>query len=80
MQDLGGDSRVLNFYLQCSEKARVSWYHQTGTFISRQEYWSGLSFPSPGNLSHPGTKYASPALQADSTAEPPGKPAELGGG
>ena len=31
-----------------------------------QEYWSGLPFPSPGDLPHPGIKLMSPALQADS--------------
>ena len=34
--------------------------------FSRQEYWSGLPFPSPGDLPGPGTKPRSPALQADS--------------
>ena len=34
--------------------------------FSRQEYWSGLPFPSPGNLLYPGIKPGSPALQADS--------------
>ena len=34
--------------------------------FSRQEYWSGLPFPSPGNLPNPGIKPGSPALQADS--------------
>ena len=34
--------------------------------LSRQEYWSGLPFPSPGDLSNPGTELGSPALQADS--------------
>ena len=33
--------------------------------FSRQEYWSGLPFPSPGDLPDPGIK-GSPALQADS--------------
>ena len=33
--------------------------------ISRQEYWSGLPFPSPGDLPNPGIKPESPALQAD---------------
>ena len=43
--------------------------------FSRQEYWSGLPFPSPGNLPDPGIKPRCPALQADSlTSEPPGKP------
>ena len=34
--------------------------------FSRQEYWSGFPFPSPGNLPHPGIKPMSPALQVDS--------------
>ena len=34
--------------------------------FSRQEYWSGLPFPSPGDLPDPGTEPGSPALQADS--------------
>ena len=42
---------------------------------SRQEYWSGLTFPSPGDLPDSGIEPGSPALQADSLpAEPPGKP------
>ena len=39
--------------------------------LSRQEYWRGLPFPSPGDLPHPGIKSAPPAppaLQADSLA------------
>ena len=43
--------------------------------FSRQEYWSGLPFPSPGDLSNPGIESWSPTLQADAlTSEPPGKP------
>ena len=43
--------------------------------FSRQEYWSGLPFPSPGDLPDPGIEHRSPALQADAlTSEPPGKP------
>ena len=43
--------------------------------FSRQESWSGLPFPSPGNLPDPGIEPRSPALQADPlTSEPPGKP------
>jgi len=34
--------------------------------FSSQEYWSGLPFPSPGDLPDPGIKPRSPALQADS--------------
>ena len=43
--------------------------------FSRQEYWSGLPFPSPGDLPDPGIEPRSPALQADAlTSEPRGKP------
>ena len=38
--------------------------------FSRQEYQSGLSFPSPGDLPNPGTEPGSPTLQADSLSEP----------
>ena len=47
----------------------------------REAYWSGLPFPSPGDLPDPGTEPWSPALQAASClaadsllTEPPGKP------
>ena len=43
--------------------------------FSRQEYWSWLPFPSPGDLPNPGIEPRSPALQADALpSEPPGKP------
>ena len=43
--------------------------------FSRQEYWSGSPFPSPGDLLDPGIEPRSPALQADAlTSAPPGKP------
>ena len=46
--------------------------------FSRQEYWSGLPFPSPGDLPDPEIKPRSPALQADSlSSEPPWKPYTL---
>ena len=42
--------------------------------FSRQEYWSGLPFPSPWDLPDPGIEPRSPTLQADAlTSEPPGK-------
>jgi len=51
------------------------------TGFPRQEYWSGLSFASPGDLPNPGIKPGSPALQVDPAlqadslqTEPPGKP------
>ena len=46
--------------------------------FSRQEYWSWLPFPSPGDLPNPGNEPGSPALQADSLpSEPPGQPSTL---
>ena len=43
--------------------------------FSRQEYWIGLPFPSPGDLPYPGIEPRSLAFQADAlTFEPPGKP------
>ena len=40
---------------------------------SRQEYWSGLPFPPPGDLPDPGVEPASPHCMQILTAEPPGK-------
>ena len=41
----------------------------------RKEHWSGLSFPSPGDLPNPEMEPGSPTLQANSlSSEPPGKP------
>ena len=49
--------------------------------FSRQEYWSGLPCPPPGDLLNPGFKPRSPALQRDSLpSEPPGKPKNPGVG
>ena len=46
--------------------------------FSRQEYWSGLPFPSPGDLPDPGIEPGSPALEADALpTEPPGKPIQV---
>ena len=43
--------------------------------LFRQEYWSGLPFPPPGDLPDPGIKAGFPSLQAGSLpSEPPGKP------
>ena len=45
--------------------------------FSRQECWSGLPFPSPGDLPHPGIEPGSPALHADAS---PSEPYNLGEG
>jgi len=49
--------------------------------FSRQEYWSGLPCPPPGDLPNPGIEPINPALPADSLlSEPPGKPKNSGVG
>ena len=46
--------------------------------FSKQEYWSGLPVPSPGDLPDPGIEPRSPALQADALiSEPPGKQVKM---
>ena len=53
---------------------RVAYQAPPPMGLSRQEYWSGLPFPSPGDLPDPVIKSRSPALQVDSLpAELPGK-------
>ena len=60
--------RTLCESMDCSYQAPLS------MGFSRQEYWSGLPLPSPGDLPNPGVKPGSPALQADALpSEPPGK-------
>ena len=49
--------------------------------FSRQEYWNGFPFPSPGDLPNPGIEPRSPTLQADALlSELPGKPPKSGKG
>ena len=58
----------------------VTYYVPPSIGFSRQEYWSGLPFPSPGDLPNPGIEPGSPTLRADALpSEPPGKgiPVEL---
>ena len=58
--------------------ASVAYQAPLSMEFSRQEYWSGLPFPSPGDLPDPGVEPRSPTLQADALpSEPPGKPLEL---
>ena len=65
---------------QCQPLSRIGlsvtpWtvVHQTPLSMgfSRQEYWSGLPFPSPGYLPDPGIEPRSPAMQADSLPTEP---------
>ena len=66
--------------LSCVGLFATLWTIQSMEF-SRPDYWSGWSFPSPGDLPNPGIKPRSPALRVDSLpAEPQGKPKNTGVG
>ena len=81
--------KVLDFLTWLSTKVKVKSLSRVGLFatlwtiahqallsmgFSRQDYWSGLPFPSPGDLPDPGIEPRSPALEADAlTSEPPGR-------
>ena len=65
-------SKVKNESESCSVVSNSLWPHEQ---FPRQEYWSGLPFPSSGDLSDPGTEPRSPTLEADSLPlESAGKP------
>ena len=49
----------------------VAYQAPQSTEFSRQEYWSGLPFPSPGDLPSPGIETGSPALRADALLSEP---------
>ena len=59
---------------------KMSTAHQAPPSLgfSKQEHWSGLPFPSPGDLPNPGIEPRSPTLQADAlTSAPPEKPHDM---
>ena len=64
------DHRVQEHVLSCGRLFGTPWTaaHQAPLSMgfSRQEYWSGLPFPSPGDLPDSGIEPMSPVLQADS--------------
>ena len=61
--------------LSCVQLSAIPWtvVYQASLSMgfSRQEYWSGLPFPSPGDLPDPGIEPRSPALQADALPSEP---------
>ena len=72
---LGGLGDCLSLELGTASQWSESNQDPLSMGFPRQEYWSGLPFPSPGDLQDPGIEPGSPALQVDSLpSEPPGKP------
>ena len=71
----GGGSLVIKSCLTLVIPQTITCQAPLSMGFSRQEYWSGLSVPSPGDLPNPGTEPGSSALQADSLpTELRGKP------
>ena len=62
----GGGGLVTKLHLTLTAPWTVACQAPLSMGFSRQECWSGLPFPSPGDLPDPGVKPRSPALQADS--------------
>ena len=83
----GSEMRCMNSGRKVKSLSRVRLFETPQTVacqappsmgFSRQEYWSVLPFPFPGDLPDPGIELGSPTLQADSLpTEPPGKPSIL---
>ena len=66
------ESEVAQSCLTLCDPWTVAHQAPPSTGFSRQEYWSGLPFPSPGDLPDPGIEPRSPTLQADAlTSAPP---------
>ena len=71
----GGGGLVTKLCLTLMTPRTVACQSPLSMGFSRQEYWSGLPFPFPGNVPNPGIESGSPALQADSLpTELSGKP------
>ena len=72
--DSESESEVAQLCPTLCNRCIVAYQAPLSMGFSRQEYWSGLPFPSPGDLPDPGIKPWSPAFQAEVlTSEPPGK-------
>ena len=68
------ESEVAQSCLTLCDPRTVAHQAPPSVEFSRQEYWSGLPFPSPGDLPDPGIEPRSPTLQAEAlTSAPPGK-------
>ena len=67
----GGGGLVAQSCLTLETPRMVAHQAPLSIGFSRQEYWSGLPFPSPGDLPDPGTEPGSPALQANSLLSEP---------
>ena len=65
-ESFGGGDLVAKLCLTLANPGTAAGWVPLSMGFSRPEYWSGLPFPSPGDLPNPGIEPGSPALQADS--------------
>ena len=74
-QERKKESEVVQSFRLCATPWTAAYQSPSPMGFSRQEYWSGLSFPSPGDLPNPGIEPGSPTLQAETLpSEPQGSP------
>ena len=72
LQDLLGEGEVVQSCPTLCNPWTVGYQASPFMGFSRQEYWSGLPFPCPGDLPNPGIRLGCPALEADTlTSAPP---------
>ena len=73
MTNLKAEAKSLSCVRLFATPWTVAYQAPQSVGFSRQEYWSGVLFPSAGDLPNPGIEPGSPALEADAlTSEPPG--------
>ena len=85
MEDPGGSIKLLKEISVCAQLCLTlrdpmdcSPPGSSAHGFPRQEYWSGLPFPSPGDFPNPGIEPGSPTLQADALpSELPGRPLKI---
>ena len=65
------ESEVAQLCLTLCDSMTVAYQAPQSKEFSRQEYWSGLPFPSPGDRPDPGIEPGSPTLQADALLSKP---------
>ena len=74
IQMLRSEMKLLSRVRLFANPRTVAYQAPQSMEFSRQEYWSGLPFPPPGDLRDAGMEPRSPALQADTLlSEPPGE-------
>ena len=78
VEETGGGGLVVKSCLTLTTSWTIACQAPLSMGFFRQEYWSGLPFPSPADLPDPGIQLRSPALQSDSLLTEPRRNTEKG--